>query len=149
MSELERIFQKLVNGTKLEELVVLTFTKAAASEMKERIELKIKDNLKNKFGDDLVINGKKVPIPSIDYKFLLKENNQVSLQQINLEDDQRVYYDGKIKVIENKDDILKLECSLNDGKNSNPTYILLMNRVDKSVVCSSQNQPEFPLKKIK
>jgi hypothetical protein len=28
-------------------------------------------NLKNKFGDDLVINGKKVPIPSIDYKFLL------------------------------------------------------------------------------
>ena len=43
----ERIFKKLVNGTKLEELVVLTFTKAAASEMKERIELKIKDNLKN------------------------------------------------------------------------------------------------------
>ena len=106
-------------------------------------------NLKNKFGDDLVINGKKVPIPSIDYKFLLNENNQVSLQQINLEDNQRVYYDGEIKVIENKDNILKLECSLSDGKNSNPTYILLINRLDKSVVCSSQNQPKFPLKKIK
>ena len=71
------------------------------------------------------------------------------MQQINLEDNQRVYYDGEIKVIENKDNILKLECSLSDGKNSNPTYILLINRVDKSVVCSSENQPEFPLKKIK
>ena len=48
--------------------------------------------MKNQYGDDMVINGNKVSVPSIDYKFLLKENNVVSLQQINLDDNSRVYY---------------------------------------------------------
>ena len=36
--------------------------------------------MKNQYGDDIVINGNKVSVPSIDYKFLLKDGNVVSLQ---------------------------------------------------------------------
>ena len=44
----ERVINKLKNGIHINELLILTFTKAAASEMKERIRKKIKkENLNN------------------------------------------------------------------------------------------------------
>lgn len=95
----------------------------------------------------MVINGNKVPVPSIDYKFLLKENNVVSLQQINLEDNSRVYYDGTFKISSDEDNAMKIECSLSDGKNSNPTYILTINKSDKKGVCNGSKEPEFSIVK--
>lgn len=40
----ERVLQKVLNGIHVNELLVLTFTKAAAAEMKERIRKKIREN---------------------------------------------------------------------------------------------------------
>lgn len=40
----ERVIEKLRNGVHIDELLVLTFTKAAAAEMKERIRVSIKKN---------------------------------------------------------------------------------------------------------
>ena len=37
----ERVIEKLKNGTHINELLILTFTKAAAAEMKERIRKEI------------------------------------------------------------------------------------------------------------
>lgn len=105
--------------------------------------------LKNKYGDDMIINGQKVLVPSIDYKFLLKEDGTVSLQLTNLEDNSRVYYDGTIKIINDATDILKLECSLSDGKSSNPTYTLAIKKSDKTANCIGNNEPEFKLDKTK
>ena len=103
--------------------------------------------MKNQYGDDMVINGNKIPVPSIDYKFLIKENNVVSLQQINLEDNSRVYYDGTYKIISEESITTKIECSLSDGKNSNPTYVLSINRSDKKGICTGSNEPEFSIEK--
>jgi len=103
--------------------------------------------MKNQFGDDIVINGNKVSVPSIDFKFLIKSNNIVSLQQINLEDNARVYYDGTFKIISDATDIIKLECSLSDGKSSNPSYTLVVNKSDKTAICIGNNEPEFKLEK--
>jgi len=103
--------------------------------------------MKNQYGDDMLINGNKVPVPSIDYKFLLKENNVVSLQQINLEDNSRVYYDGTYKIILEESITTKIECSLSDGKSSNPTYVLTINRSDKKGICAGSNEPEFSIEK--
>ena len=103
--------------------------------------------MKNQYGDDMVINGSKIPVPSIDYKFLIKENNVVSLQQINLEDNIRVYYDGTYKIISEESITTKIECSLSDGKSSNPTYVLTINRSDKKGICAGSNEPEFSIEK--
>ena len=103
--------------------------------------------MKNQYGDDMVINGNKVSVPSIDYKFLLKEDNVVSLQQINLEDNSRVYYDGTYKIISEESITTKIECSLSDGKSSNPTYVLTINRSDKKGICTGSNEPEFSIEK--
>lgn len=105
-------------------------------------------NMKNEYGDDMIVGGNKISVPSIDYKFLLKENNIIRLQQTNLEDNSRVYYNGSIKIIENITDVIKLECSLSDGKSSSPTYIIVINKYDKNVNCIGNNEPEFNLKKI-
>jgi hypothetical protein len=103
--------------------------------------------MKNQYGDDMVINGQKVSVPSIDFKFLVKEDGAVSLQQTNLEDNSRVYYDGTIKIIKDATDILKIDCSLSDGKSSNPTYTLEINKSDKTAICIGNNEPEFKLEK--
>ncbi len=104
--------------------------------------------LKNGYGDDMVINGQKVPVPSIDFKFLFKEEDAVSLQQKNLEDNSQYYYDGTIKIITDTKESLKLECSLSDGKSSNPTYTIEINKNDKTAICIGNKEPEFKLKII-
>ena len=103
--------------------------------------------MKNQYGDDMVINGNKISVPSIDYKFLLKENNVVNLQQINLEDNSRVYYDGTYKIISEDGATIKIECSLSDGQGSNPTYTLTINGSDKKGICTGSNEPEFSIEK--
>jgi hypothetical protein len=99
--------------------------------------------MKNQYGDDMVINGNKVSVPSIDYKFLLKEDNAVSLQQINLEDNSRVYYDGTYKIVSEENSSFVIECSLSDGQTSNPIYILTIDKNDKKGICTGTNEPEF------
>ena len=84
--------------------------------------------MKNQYGDDMIIAGNKVPVPSSDFKFLLKENSVASLQQTNLEDNQRYYYDGSYKIISDESDVIKVEISLSDGQGSSPTYILEINK---------------------
>ncbi|MBL6668141.1 MAG: hypothetical protein ISP69_05660 [Crocinitomicaceae bacterium] len=103
--------------------------------------------MKNQYGDDMVINGNKVSVPSIDYKFLFKENTIVSLQQINLEDNSRVYYNGTYKIISEESITTKIECSLSDGQGSNPTYVLTINKSDKKGICTGNNEPEFSIEK--
>ena len=105
--------------------------------------------MKNQYGDDMVINGNKVSVPSIDYKFLIKENTIVSLQQINLEDNSRVYYDGTYKIISEESAITKIECILSDGQGSKPTYVLTINKSDKKGICTGNNEPEFTIEKNK
>ncbi len=104
--------------------------------------------VKNQYGNDMVINGSKVPVPSSDFKFLLKQNNMVSLQQTNSEDNRRVYYNGTFKILNDNTEIINIECSLSDGKSSNPTYRLSIKKSDKSGTCSCKNEPDFTVKKI-
>jgi len=104
--------------------------------------------MKNQFGDDMIIAGNKVPVPSIDFKFILKANNIASLQQTNLEDNQRYYYDGSYKILSNESEIIKVEISLSDGQGSSPTYILEINKLDKKGNCIGKNEPVFNISKI-
>lgn len=105
--------------------------------------------MKNQYGDEMVINGNRISVPSIDYKFLLKENNVVSLQQINLEDNSRVYYEGTYKIISEESITTKIECYLSDGQGSNPIYVLSINQNNKKGICNSSNEPQFSIEKTK
>ena len=106
--------------------------------------------MKNQYGDDMVIAGNKVPVPSSDFKFLLKENNVVSLQQTNSEDNSRYYYNGNYKILSDDSGFIKTECSLSDGQGSSPTYILEISKTDKIGKCIGKtNEPEFQISKIK
>jgi len=102
--------------------------------------------LKNQYGDDMEVNGNKVPVPSIDFKFILKENNTVNLQQINLEDGSRVYYDGTFAV-DKSNGLTKIVCNLNNGKSSHPTYNIIIDNSAMSIKCTGYNEPEFDLEK--
>ncbi len=104
--------------------------------------------MKNQYGDDMVINGNKVPVPSIDYKFLIKENSVVSLQQINLVDGSRIYYEGSYKIIYDDANTFKIECSLSDGEGSKPIYTLSLSKMGGNSLCFGSNEPEFSIEKL-
>jgi hypothetical protein len=104
--------------------------------------------MKNEFGDDLLVFGKKVPVPSSDYKFLLKENGKASLQLTSLEDNTRYFYEGSYTINADDAEKLKITCKLSDGKTSNPTYTLVINKTNKAGLCKGDNDPEFSIKKV-
>ena len=102
--------------------------------------------MKNQYGDEMIVAGNKIPVPSTDFKFLFKENNIVSLQHTNLEDNSRYYYDGNYKIISGDLELIKVECSLNNGKGSSPTYTLEINKTSKTGKCIGKtNEPEFQI----
>ena len=106
-------------------------------------------NLKNENGDEMIINGNPVAVPSIDYKFTIKEDFDVSLQQISLEDNSPVNYNGKSKVLSENDKVIVVSCELSDGKSSNPTYILTIEKAKLNGTCASGNEPAFFVEKVK
>jgi hypothetical protein len=106
-------------------------------------------NLKNKYGDDMIVNGKTIPIPSIDHKFILGKGGSVSLQQTNMEDNTRYYYEGSFTITDIKEEWKKIECSLSDGEYSNPTYTLTIWPLEDKALSQKNNEPDLMLKKIK
>lgn len=102
--------------------------------------------LKNQYGNDMEVNGNKIPVPSSDYKFILKAGGIVTLQQINLEDDSRIYYHGSFTV-ENNSESIKIVCNLSDDHSSNPTYNIEIDKSTNLIKCVGNNEPEFLLEK--
>jgi hypothetical protein len=102
--------------------------------------------LKNQYGNDMEVNGNKISVPSIDYKFILKEGSIVKLQQINLEDNSRIYYHGSFSVDKNNSSI-KIICKLTDDHSSNPTYSIEIDKSTNLIKCFGNNEPEFSLEK--
>lgn len=105
--------------------------------------------MKNQYGDDMIVNGNKVSVPGIDYKFILKENGVVNLQQISLEDNSRYYYDGTYSIIQEDTNKLTIECKMSDGKSSFPTYTLFIEKASVKGTCKGSNDPEFEIEKTK
>jgi len=103
--------------------------------------------MKNQYGDDMIVNGNKVSIPGIDYKFILKENGLANLQQTSLEDNSRYYYDGTYTITNEDASSIIVECKMSDGKSSFPSYTLTINKTTQGGTCKGSNDPEFEIKK--
>tara|TARA_B100001142_G_scaffold329888_1_gene394930 strand:- start:1084 stop:1557 length:474 start_codon:yes stop_codon:yes gene_type:complete len=105
--------------------------------------------MKNKFGDDVIINGNKIELPSVDHKFLFEKNNKVSLQQTSLDDNTRYYYDGNYKILEKTQDVITIECNLSYSEgSSNPSFILDFSLSNDFLICKGcGGGPDFNLSK--
>jgi hypothetical protein len=94
----------------------------------------------------MVVNGNKISVPGIDYKFLLQKGNKVSLQQTSLENGQRYFYEGSFTVLEDDAQRIKLQCKVSDGSGSSPTYILNIEKSSLIGMCQgSEFEPEFAI----
>ena len=105
--------------------------------------------MKNQYGDDMIVNGNKVSVPGIDYKFILKQDGVANLQQTSLEDNSRYYYDGSYTILKEDANTLNIECNLSDGKSSNPSYTITIDKSSNKVTCKGSNDPAFNLEKTK
>ena len=83
----QRLLQKIEAGVKLDELIVLTFTTLAASEMKERLRTKLKES-KSPFSQEALLYIDQANIQTFDafvnelvrkYHYLLNINSQINV----------------------------------------------------------------------
>ena len=102
-------------------------------------------NLKDKYGDDLIINGKRVPIPSVEHKFLFQKDFKVSLKQTS-DEGLIVNYEGTYDIVRDDTDILEIECQLSDGDMSNPKMTIEYSKINKSYTFKAKDgSPNFKL----
>jgi hypothetical protein len=97
---------------------------AAEVDMKDKTLLKLisgiyhgvqdEYNMKNKFGDDVLIAGKSVTVPSTDYKIIIGEDKSIEVQQTSIADNSRYYMSGSYTVVSQQDSIFELSCHLTD-----------------------------------
>jgi len=101
--------------------------------------------MKNKNGRDMIIMGKKVPVPSSDYRFFFEENKKVSL--IQKSENERVYYNGTYTLQNDNNGIINIVCSLSDGGYSNPRMIIEFNKSTGKYIFRGdlRNEPNFDL----
>ena len=90
--------------------------------------------MENKFGDYLIINGNKVPVPGPKYRFLIEDDNKISLQQKSMEDESRYYYEGDFTVLSIFDDKIIIEAELIYDEFSSPSYKIEINKETKGGV---------------
>jgi len=102
-------------------------------------------HLRNENGVEIEINGEMVTVPSCDYKFIIQLNNRVSVKQINLNNQQRISYEGTYQVVDEDENTISISCAVSDNNGSSPNYTLQINKADKSAVCFSNSEPEFTL----
>jgi len=105
--------------------------------------------MENKFGDYLIINGNKVPVPAIEYRFLIEDDNKISLQQKSMEDNSRYYYEGNLSELIILDDKIIIEAELTYDEFSSPSYKIEINRETKEGECTPQDlSPSFKIEKV-
>jgi hypothetical protein len=106
--------------------------------------------LKDKFGDDLILNGKKVPVPSAEYKYMFQKDNIVSMKQTNLENNSSYIYEGTYSIKSEDNKIFILECNLHYKQtDANPIHTIVINKIDKSATSKSDDGTNVELKFIK
>ena len=105
--------------------------------------------MENKFGDYLIINGNKVPVPAIEHRFLIEGDNKISLQQKSMEDDSRYYYEGNLTELIILDDKIIIEAELTYDEFSSPSYKIEINKETKEGECIPQDlSPSFKIEKV-
>ncbi len=105
--------------------------------------------MENKFGDYLIINGNKVSVPGSEYRFLIEDDNKISLQQKSMEDESRYYYEGNFTVFSITDDKIIIEAELIYDEFSSPSYKIEINKETKEGECEPQDRsPSFKIEKV-
>jgi hypothetical protein len=102
-------------------------------------------NLKNKDGNEMIIRGNPVTVPSFDALFTLSNNGEVEF--IQQSSGMKVVYNGNFQVIENTSNNIQVKCDVSTSDHtSKPTYILNFDKTTNEITCiGSSNEPVFTL----
>jgi len=137
----ERVLRKLKSGVNIDELLILTFTKAAAHEMKERIRKAIKKvpNLKeqlNKIDSAYITTFDSYALSVVKkYHYILNVSNNISICEasiINLEREKIIDEIFEQLYSENNDKFLNLigDFCVKDDKEIKEAIISISNKLD-------------------
>tara|TARA_B100001287_G_C22686426_1_gene533946 strand:- start:1996 stop:2487 length:492 start_codon:yes stop_codon:yes gene_type:complete len=103
--------------------------------------------MKNANGDDVIINGQRIRIPSSIETFVIAKDNKVGYAQTDTEDNKTYNFTGTYKILEESSDMVKIKCSLSDGKYSNQNITLEIYPDKKEAVAIYKDDIKVDLKK--
>lgn len=107
----------------------------------------------NNNGDEMVINGNKIPVPSSEFVFSLNKNNTVIFLQTNLEDNFTYEYpEGTYRIINENENEITIECKGFGEDYSSLVYVLKIGKTDNSnkiaiVESREHSEPSFTISK--
>lgn len=99
-------------------------------------------------GIEILIAGNRVPVPSSTFRFTLKSDFSVDLQQTDEESRTIIDYTGSYKLIEEDSQQVTIHVQVSDGEYSFPEFKLIISREDFSGICIGSNQPTFNIRKL-
>ena len=103
--------------------------------------------MKNANGDDMIVNGQRIRIPSSIETFVIAEDNKIGYAQTDTEDNKTYNYTGTYKILEESSDVVKIKCSLSDGKYSNLNITLEIYPDKKEALAIYKDDIKVDLKK--
>ncbi|GGG10764.1 helicase-exonuclease AddAB subunit AddA [Paenibacillus abyssi] len=157
----ERIIRKITNDTDVDRLLVATFTKAAASEMKERIRIALEKELERNSASDhlrrqlalmnrasittlhsfcLDVIRRYYPLIGLDPGFRIANETEAELMRIDVLDE---LFEQRYADIDNSSGFVKLVDDFGGERGDEPLYRLVQQLYDFS---RSQPWPEFWLR---
>lgn len=109
------------------------------------IQPSYKDTTNSLFGGSVIDE-----IPSRDFKFFLKENSEVVLQQKYMDNDDLGCQDGIFSIKNEDEKFIEIECILraeSEKYKYDYTYLLKLSKTNNTGSCMGKSGPEFKLEK--
>jgi hypothetical protein len=108
-------------------------------------------NLKNKEGEDMVLNGQKVRIPACKWEFVLRIGQSISAGQENLEDHKTAFYYGSpVDDMKYNNGVILIDCTISTPDKQSNVDITLRFTDSHHGLCMSKglsNGPDFSIYK--
>ena len=106
-------------------------------------------NLKNEYGEDMLVMGNPIAIPSIDFKIELSGSNSVTMIHTIDGESGTDTYKGSYSIAESSDNQISLDCEVSHvTENSNPSFTLVVNLENGTLTYVSDGEPSFDLDRM-
>lgn len=104
-------------------------------------------DFKNEYGEDLILAGNKIPISASEHRVVFKENNKVSVDQINKRNKGHYIFQGTYSILSESPQAYKMKCDFTYGKSSKLIYLMTLDKSSLEIDCEIQDSPGFKLSK--
>jgi hypothetical protein len=106
-------------------------------------------NLQNQYGEDILVSGNPIVIPSINYKIELSGRNSVTMIHTKDGESFKDIYRGSYSINESAENKISLDCEVrHETETSNPSFTLIVDMENRMLTYVNKGEPSFNLNRM-